>query len=211
MRETSVDTRDALATLGLAPGADLDAVRAAFRRLVRTHHPDVAGPGSNDRTARLTEAYRVLKQAADADGIVAGAPPPPPEPPPAPTAPPGPGVDAHPLGGDALVLDAPPDEAYLALFDAAARLGHIAYFDRGEGIIETIVRFEGGPSCSVLITLQGRAHGTEAFCTMDSIEAAPTPPLAPVVDALAEELRAAGAGQVRGREPGSGQDGRSWA
>ena len=57
------------------------------------------------------------------------------------------------------------------------------------GILELIVRFEGGPSCSVLITLQGRAFGTDAFCTMDSIEAAPTPPLRPVVEALVEELR----------------------
>ena len=51
------------------------------------------------------------------------------------------------------------------------------------------MRFEGGPSCSVLITLQGRAFGTDAFCTMESIEAAPTPAIRPVVEALVEELR----------------------
>jgi len=207
-----VDTAEALAALGLSPGADLDAVRAAFRRLVRTHHPDIAGPGANDRTAQLTEAYRVLKQMADDDGIVRVAPSARANAP-ASRDEDAAGVDASSLGGDSLVLDAPPDEAYLALFDAAARLGHIAYFDRQEGIIETIVRFEGGPSCSVLITLQGRAHGTEAFCTMDSIEAAPTPPLAPVIDALVEALSGppASGPEVRGSVPGSGQDGRSWA
>jgi hypothetical protein len=64
----------------------------------------------------------------------------------------------------------------------------VAYFDRHLGLLETVVRFEGGPTCSVLITLQGRAFGTEAFITMESIEAAPTPPIGPVVDALVDEL-----------------------
>jgi hypothetical protein len=91
--------------------------------------------------------------------------------------------------GDTIAIGAPPTEAFALLFEAAARLGGIGYVDRQLGIIEVIVRFEGGPSCSVLITLQGRAFGTDAFCTMDSIEAAPTPPLRPVVEALVEELR----------------------
>ena len=88
------------------------------------------------------------------------------------------------------MLDAPADEAFAALFEAAGRVGHVAYFDRNLGLLETVVRFEGGPTCSVLITLQGRAYGTEAFCTMESIEAAPTPPIAAVIDALVEELTA---------------------
>jgi hypothetical protein len=38
----------------------------------------------------------------------------------------------------------------------------------------------------VLFTLQGRALGTEVFAEMESIEAAPTPPLEPVLRALAD-------------------------
>jgi hypothetical protein len=60
--------------------------------------------------------------------------------------------------------------------------------DRNLGILEVIVRFEGGPSCSVLMTMQGRAFGTDVFISMESIEADPTPALAPVLDALLEEL-----------------------
>jgi hypothetical protein len=60
--------------------------------------------------------------------------------------------------------------------------------DRNLGILEVIVRFEGGPSCSVLMTLQGRAFGTDVFISMESIEADPTPALAPVLVALLEEL-----------------------
>jgi hypothetical protein len=98
-------------------------------------------------------------------------------------------VGAEALDTDAILVDAPADETFVALFEAAGRIGHVGYFDRHLGILETIVRFEGGPSCSVLITLQGRAVGTEAFLTMESIEAAPTPPIAPVVDALVAALR----------------------
>lgn len=49
-------------TLGLMPGASWDEVKAAFRRLARTHHPDVAGPGSARRFAEITEAYMTLKE-----------------------------------------------------------------------------------------------------------------------------------------------------
>ena len=83
---------------------------------------------------------------------------------------------------------APASEAFALLLDAAAGIGGIGYVDRRLGILEVIVRFEGGPSCSVLITLQGRAFGTDAFCTMESIEAAPTPPIRPVIEALLEAL-----------------------
>jgi hypothetical protein len=183
---------EALRVLGVEPGASSTDVRAAFRRLVREHHPDHApADDATQRTAELTEAYALVQQrlASSPDGRVpatAAAPPSsPPSPAPAWSAPVTGMKDA---GGDSIVLDVPADEAFAALFEAAGRVGHIAYFDRHLGLLETVVRFEGGPTCSVLITLQGRAYGTEAFCTMESIEAAPTPPIGPVVDALIEEL-----------------------
>ena len=178
--------------LGLGTQADMSTVRAAYRRLIREHHPDVSGE-SPDRTARLTEAYAVLRRTAELDGsdTVATAPASPPAPPAAPE--PSPyerAVEAELASGDTILLRAPVSEAFAALFEAAGRIGHVAYFDRQLGILETIVRFEGGPSCSFLVTLQGRAHGTEAFCTLESIEAAPTPPMAVVMDALVGELAA---------------------
>lgn len=179
---------EALVVLGVAPGASGDEVRRAYLRLVRDRHPDRAdsGPDATRQTARLTEAYAVLRRAlADSDGdMVPGPPPVSPVPP---AAPPSAPVEVR-ADEDSLTIAAPADEAFAVLFEAAGRVGHIAYFDRHLGILETVVRFEGGPSCSVLITLQGRAHGTEAFCTMESMEAAPTPPIAPVVEALVAEL-----------------------
>ncbi len=199
-----MDLPEALAALGVTPGATTGEVRAAYRRLVREVHPDVVGEAgdASHRTARLAEAYARVRAAirgAGGDTV--------PLPPPAATSPPPAGattasaaapagpvdatvLDAAALDTDAILVDAPAGETFAALFEAAGRVGHLAYFDRQLGIIETIVRFEGGPSCSVLITLQGRAMGTEAFVTMESIEADATPSIAPVIDALVTELRA---------------------
>jgi DnaJ domain len=182
-----VQIAEALAVLGISPGVDGDDVRQAYLRLIRDRHPDRAGngPEATRQAARITEAYAVLRRAAadHADELLAPAAA---APMPAPTPAPEP-LEVR-ADEDSLTLGAPADEAFAALFEAAGRVGHIAYFDRRLGILETVVRFEGGPSCSVLITLQGRADGTEAFCTMESMEAAATPPIAPVVDALVTEL-----------------------
>jgi hypothetical protein len=170
---------EARRTLGVGEGASSDEVRDAYRRLVRERHPDRdRSRDATEVTARLTEAYAVVRRAM-AEGLVAERPKA--ERPDPPSAPPK-------AEGDSLWLDVPADEAFAALFEAAGRVGHLAYFDRHLGLLETVVRFEGGPTCSVLVTLQGRAFGTEAFVTMESIEAAPTPPIAPVIDALVAEL-----------------------
>jgi hypothetical protein len=58
------DRRRALVTLGLAPGATIDDVRAAWRRLVVACHPDRdASADATRRTAELNAAYRVLRDA----------------------------------------------------------------------------------------------------------------------------------------------------
>jgi len=198
---------EALTVLGLVPGQSLDQARQRFRELLLRTHPDVVGNRASaveatDGTIALTTAFEVVKDAvASGDGHLIPAP-----------------IDREPQAsttprsgaeretcrhrsgnappdaieiradGDSLFISAPPPEAFAILLDASSRLGGIGYVDRNLGILEVIVRFEGGPSCSVLMTLQGRAFGTDAFITMESIEADPTPALAPVVEALLEEL-----------------------
>ncbi len=196
-----MDTGEALAVLGISPGATADEVRAAYLRLIRDQ-PSRRGrrrSGATRQTARLTQAYAVVRAVAARQRRRHGAGRPAGRrarrPPAAPataarwpydaSAEP---IEAELLDGDTIAIAAPADEAFAALFEAAGRVGHVAYFDRQLGILETVVRFEGGPTCSVLITLQGRAHHTDAFCTMESIEAAPTPPIRPVVEAIVEEL-----------------------
>lgn len=192
-----MDLAEALAILEIEPGRSMDEVRERYRSLVRRSHPDLLGP-DEDRsaataaTARITSAFAIVRRAVlDADGEVVPEPPAPAGAAPPPASPPAPWsvdlVEAD-ADGDTISIAAPASEAYALLLDAAAGIGGIGYVDRRLGILEVIVRFEGGPSCSVLITIQGRAFGTDAFCTMESIEAAPTPPIQPVIDALLEAL-----------------------
>ena len=50
----------ALAVLGLHPGASQEEIKAAFRQLVKRHHPDVGG--SPEDFLRVSEAYQQLIQ-----------------------------------------------------------------------------------------------------------------------------------------------------
>lgn len=162
-----MDRRQAAALLGVEVDAGAVEIRSAFRRLVRRHHPDVAG-GDGADTRRLTEAYRVLRQ---------------PEATPSATDPVATTTD------DTLVLALPPDEAFDALLDAGAAIGDVTYVDAAAGLLEVLVTFDDGRRASALVTLQGRATGTtDAFVTLEGLgnDAAPAPAivLAALVDAL---------------------------
>jgi hypothetical protein len=193
---------DAVSILGVKPGMTLAEVRVVYRDRLRVTHPDVRADDvgideAGRATALLNEAFTTIRLVVEERGFV-------PVPLPASTqgdsanstAPPdmsplrnrGTGAAVSIEAGDTLSIDAPPDEAFAMLLEASSRIGGIGYIDRSLGILEVIVRFEGGPSCSVLMNLQGRAFGTDVFCTMDSIEAAPPPEFAPVMDALLAEL-----------------------
>ena len=52
--------------LGVAPSASPTAIREAYRRLAREHHPDRThgSPGGGDRMPLINEAYRVLSDPA---------------------------------------------------------------------------------------------------------------------------------------------------
>lgn len=56
--------------LEVGPGASAAEVRAAYRRLARKTHPDVAGPdaGGSGSMAALTEAHRILSFDVEAEG-----------------------------------------------------------------------------------------------------------------------------------------------
>lgn len=182
---------EALGVLGLSHSVDEKRLRSRFHELMRLHHPDVAGhlapeAGRAFDVATITEAYAVASEAFahSTDGQL-----------PLPSRIADfPGARALNIrvaashDGETLFLEAPPDEAFQLLYESVSHLGGIGHVDRGLGLLEVVVRFDGGPSCSVLFTLQGRSHGTDIFCEMESIEAAPTPPITPVLDALLEAL-----------------------
>jgi hypothetical protein len=171
-----VDVVEARAVLGVTEADGWDSVRLAYRRRIRVAHPDVGGPGSAPLAARLNEAYGVLSRARRAGMPPAGAraaPPspgasPPRSPPPAPPASPPPaGVSV--AGPDTLLLAASPDEAFSLLLEAGHRVGNVSYVDRSCAIFEVVVR-HGGETCSLVVTLEGRGHGTEALLTLEALE-----------------------------------------
>ena len=58
----TVQFKDYYQTLGVARNADEKAVRAAYRKLARQHHPDInpGDTGAEDRFKEINEAYEVL-------------------------------------------------------------------------------------------------------------------------------------------------------
>ena len=73
------------------------------------------------------------------------------------------------VGGDTLLLAAPPDEAFALLLEAGHRVGNVSYVDRACAIFEVVVR-QDDETCSLVVTLQGRAHGSEAVLTLEAME-----------------------------------------
>jgi hypothetical protein len=184
-----VDVVEARSVLGVTAGDGWDVVRRAYRARIRAAHPDTHGVGATPRAIRLNEAYAVLSRAkraglsaaAQAGSAAAPAPPPPP-PPPMP-----PAVGLTVIGSDTLLLAAPPDEAFALLLDAGHRVGNVSYVDRSCAIFEVVVR-QDDETCSLVVTLQGRAHGTEAFLTLEAMERAATLPPDRVVARMVHAL-----------------------
>jgi tetratricopeptide (TPR) repeat protein len=55
-----VDSPDPYKLLGVSPGANLETIKQAYRRLARKYHPDVAGEQFKEQFQRVNEAYRFL-------------------------------------------------------------------------------------------------------------------------------------------------------
>lgn len=186
----TMDVLAARSILGLGPSPSWTEVRVAYRAQIAAAHPDRVG-GDAARAALVTEAYAALERAQQAGRlhpVEAPVHPPaaathrPPTPPP---------LDEPPevLDGDTVHLHAPPDEAFIRLLEACHRIGDVTYVDRSCAISETLVRVDGEGTCSLVITLQGRSGGTDAFCTLEAIEHVATPPVRPVVERLVAALR----------------------
>ncbi len=180
-----MDVVEARSVLGVAESDGWDVVRLAYRRRIRAAHPDTHGAGATPTAVRLNEAYAVLSRAKRAGATVAPSPAgPAPAPPPPPPPPP---VGVTVVGNDTVLLAAPPDEAFALLLEAGHRVGNVSYVDRSCAIFEVVVR-QDGETCSLVVTLQGRAHGTEAFLTLEAMERPATLPPDRIVERLVTAL-----------------------
>ncbi|CAN5841841.1 hypothetical protein BH23ACT2_BH23ACT2_04900 [soil metagenome] len=194
----TLSTDQAAGILGVASDAPWVEVRRAYLTHIGAHHPDRAGSASGGQAARINEAYRVLGRtrrpgAKTTRGRgrepVSGPEGAPLRPEPSWSAPAEGAPAVARLDEDTLVLGAPAEEAFRWLVDAAHDVGEVTYLDRSGPIMEVLCRFVGEPATSLVITLQGRADGTEAFCTTESIEARRGPDTTAVVDLLELALR----------------------
>jgi hypothetical protein len=179
-----VTPHEARALLGVTADDGWDAVRLAYRRLIRELHPDRAGPEATGRAAELNEAYGVLSREL-ANAALRNRRPTASTPRPAPP----PKVTAHIDGADVLVVDAPPDETFTRLLEAAHVVGAVSYVDRSCAIFEVVVRHEG-EACSLVVSLHAskNSRGTEAHCTLESMQRSAKLDPAPVVRELAAAL-----------------------
>lgn len=181
-----MDVASARQALGLGAAPTWEEVRAAYRARIQIAHPDRSG-GSAAIAVELNAAYATLLRARR-DGRL-DQPAPPASPPPTRPEPDEPWEPPEVLDGDTVRLAVPPDEAFVRLLDAAHRIGDVTYVDRACAIFETLVSVAGEGACSLVVTLQGRAEGTDAFCTLEAIEHVARPPVRPVVEALVAALR----------------------
>ena len=186
-----MDRTEAARILGVTPEAAWADVRRAYRGLIQTRHPDRAGAASTTDAANIITAYGVLRTAhaeppsASRETHEHATPLTRPAPRPSPPVPP---TAIVRVDGDTIAFGAPADETFLMLLEAGHDIGELTYVDRSVPILEVICQFVGTPTLSLVITLQGRMDGTEAFCTVESIEARPGPPTAAVVDVLIDLL-----------------------
>jgi hypothetical protein len=189
MRASPADVEAARRALGLGSAPSWTEVRIAYRAQIATAHPDREG-GDAARAAEVNAAYEVL-QHAHRNGELHAGPPRRPQPPmgrtPARWEPLG--VPPEVLDGDTVHLAAPPDEAFARLVEAGDRIGAVTYVDRSCAIFEVLLPVEGEGVCSLVVTTQGRADGTDAFCTLEAIEHVASPPVRQVVEQLVDALR----------------------
>ncbi|KAA0234959.1 MAG: Curved DNA-binding protein [Acidimicrobiales bacterium] len=181
-----MELHEAWATLEIEPPADETLVRAAYRRLVRSTHPDLnQDTDATRRTIELTRAYAIVRAAQRCH----------------PTAAPSGSQSAaatsslavRRIAEDAIGIFAPRDDAFRFVVDEVVSLGEITYLDRGSGLVEILVEFEQHGACQVVLALRdGAGAVTELSVTVESYHPHPPPTIGEVtrivVDALSGAL-----------------------
>lgn len=203
-----MEVADALAALQLRPGATWSEVRASYRTLLRANHPDLIDePGAADRTAHLTAAYAVL-QKATGNGRRSLPPPTAPRhvratqpgrgsPTGAPASAAGRagrvgGTGSEPGGStgatDAVVGRRAPEEVFQRLRAAAGAVGYLSGTDPESLTLQILVEAPGAAPAQLLAEVSPRGDDTAIAFTLESLTAAPGPPIEAVVKRLLAAL-----------------------
>lgn len=173
--------------LGVAPDASTDEVRAAYRALMRRHHPDTRSydqpdDGPDDTAARLTAAYALLTRPdARLDASSSNRTPVPP-----PDAPPHTQVRTD----GAIVVEAPGPETYMRVHDALDELGDVTYLDRSGGYLQALIQPEDGPLCTLIAVVEARAIDSVVLISLEPLARTRSDEVdhAPSIEPLLQEL-----------------------
>ncbi len=195
-----MEVAEALSVLGVDEDASWSEVRASYRRLLLSNHPDVhRSAGASKRTARIISAYELLTEVT-ANGRK-------PFPPPRVRSPgyflpqdgqDGPDGEPHQAassaaGGSEEVLGREPAHSPGVIFgrlrSAAAEMGELRSVNRRSGTIEVLIGAAGRRS--TLKAEVGRNEEGETiigFTLRSPAETAP-PPIRPIVERLLSRIR----------------------
>lgn len=177
LSDHDIDT--ALAALGLTGRPEWLEIRDAYRRSIRTIHPDVADDMESTRSAAQVNASFDVLRRATGDGrhpLPAPQPRQRPHAPPAPASPPA-----------ATVIRSRGDDVYVHLLEAAHEVGDVCYLDPEAGLIQVLLSSHGASGAHLLIDVDADQNPPRVAFTMESANAQ-VPPIAEVVSRLARHL-----------------------
>jgi hypothetical protein len=166
-----VDGAEALASLGLRPGAAWPEIKAAYRRLIRSHHPDVATAPEDDTATTIIEAYTILGELNRSNKL------------------PAPEAATTTAPGDRAVLVVARGALFENVCDAAHDIGDVTYIDPLEQTVQLLVRLPGWAPAQLTCEVARRHDEDVIISTLDSLDSRPAPPIEAVVKLLTSRLR----------------------
>ncbi len=198
-----MEVADALAALQLEPGSTWSQVRARYRSLLRANHPDLTpDPGAAERTARLTAAYATLQKATGngrrplpSPAVSSGSAGAPagrarhttPEPAKGRTG--RERVTEEGLGTTGAVVGRrSPSDVFGRLRAAAPAVGNLSGVDPETLTLQILVEVPGAAPAQLLAEVTRRGADTAIMFTLESLTAAPGPPIEAIVKRLLAAL-----------------------
>lgn len=168
-----VEVVDALGVLGLRPPCSWDDIRGAYRECLMASHPDTAqGQASSENTEAVVAAFRALRTITE-DGVL-----------PLPTA------MQTGIGSGPMVLYARPGDVFTRMCQAADEIGHLSYADRSANLLQVTIDSEHWAPSQLTAELMAEGELTTALFSLEAIGTGDAPPIAEVVQRLADQLRA---------------------
>jgi len=169
-----MEVADALSVLGLKPPCSWDDVRGAYRERLMASHPDTAATaGSPEQTEAVVAAFRSLRTLTQ-DGLL--------------PLPYQPGTEDDELGP--MVLYARPGDVFARMCQAADQIGHLSYADRDANLLQVTIGDDVWAPAQLTAELTAEGEVTTALFSLEALGVQEAPPIAEVVQRLAEQLRA---------------------